>query len=66
MSERALIVALYCIIMTTGLPTPPTAPTGLSNGQITEGESLLPESQSWDERVKYKRTAADDRRGIII
>jgi hypothetical protein len=27
--------------MTTGLPTPPAAPTGLSNGQITEGELLL-------------------------
>jgi hypothetical protein len=29
--------------MTTGLPTPPAAPTGLSNGQITEGELFLPE-----------------------
>jgi len=28
--------------MTTGLPTPPAAPTGLSNGQITEGEPTLP------------------------
>ena len=52
--------------MTTGLPTPPTAPTGLSNGQITEGGSLLPVILSWDERVGYQRTAADDRRGIII
>jgi hypothetical protein len=33
--------------MTTGLPTPPAAPTGLSNGQITEGESLLPHLSSF-------------------
>ena len=38
MSVRALITAIYCVIMTTGLPTPPAAPTGLSNGQITEGQ----------------------------
>jgi len=42
MSVRAPTTALYCVTMTTGLPTPPTAPTGLSNGQITEGELLIP------------------------
>lgn len=52
--------------MTTGLPTPPTAPTGLSNGQITEGWFYLPEFQCWEKGAEYKRTAADDRRGIII
>jgi hypothetical protein len=32
----------YTVTMTTGLPTPPAAPTGLSNGQITEGEPTFP------------------------
>ena len=37
---------LNCIVtMTTGLPEPPIAPAGLSNGQITEGVYLC-------ERVK--------------
>ena len=31
--------------MTTGLPEPPAAPAGLSNGQITEGTYLLRESE---------------------
>jgi len=37
---------LNCIVtMTTGLPEPPAAPAGLSNGQITEGTYLLRESE---------------------
>jgi hypothetical protein len=52
MSVRVPTATLHCVIMTTGLPTPPAAPTGLSNGQITEGEPTSSYNGNLEKRAK--------------
>lgn len=54
----------YTTIMTGGIPEPPAAPAGLSNGQITEGQ-FRPMTLIGERKEEGKKELMD-RRGVFV